>query len=256
MTFVRADGVIAHSGGKVVKNVAGYDLGKLLTGSYGTLGVITEIAFRLHPTPQGKRWVTAAVDSPRAAHEAVQSMVHSQRMPAAIELDWSDGRGQVAVQIQGHLDGVETCSQQVVRLLARNAESGPEPPDWWGQEPEPAQALLKVTHEIAALSRLLEAIDRIGSESAARGALSGSPGVGVGLLALDGDAGPVARFVESLRRETENFGGAVVVLDATDEVRQRVDLWGPVRGLELMVSVKKQFDPRRILSPGRFVGGI
>ena len=70
------------------------------------------------------------------------------------------------------------------------------------------------------------------------------------------EPGSVIGCVESLRRETEQFGGAVVVLDAADEVRERVDLWGPVRGLDLMVSVKQQFDPRRLLSPGRFVGGI
>ena len=62
ITMVRADGQIAHSGGKVVKNVAGYDLGKLLAGSYGTLGVIAEAAFRLHPVPAAAAWVTATAD--------------------------------------------------------------------------------------------------------------------------------------------------------------------------------------------------
>jgi len=256
MTFVRADGVIAHSGGKVVKNVAGYDLGKLLTGSYGTLGVVTEVAFRLHPTPQGRRWVSVGVDSAHQAHEAVQAMVHSQLMAAAIELDWSDGHGQVAVQIQGHLDGVEACSEQAVGLLARDAESRTEPPHWWGREPQPADAVVKVTHEIAALTQLLEVIELAASESGARGVLRGSPGVGTGLLALTGEPGSVVGFVESLRRKSGRFGGAAVVLDAVGEVRERVDLWGPVRGLDLMVSVKQQFDPRRLLSPGRFVGGI
>jgi glycolate oxidase FAD binding subunit len=255
-TFVRSDGVIAHSGGKVVKNVAGYDLGKLLTGSYGTLGVITEVAFRLHPVPQGRRWVSVGVGSAQEAHEAVQAMVHSQLMAAAVELDWRDGHGQVAVQIQGHLDGVEACSEQAAGLLGRDAASTTEPPDWWGREPQPADALLKVTHEIAALPQLLEAIERSVSESGTRGMLRGSPGVGTALLALTGEPGSVMGCVESLRRETEQFGGAVVVLEAADEVRERVDLWGPVRGLDLMVSVKQQFDPRRLLSPGRFVGGI
>jgi glycolate oxidase FAD binding subunit len=250
MTFVRADGVIAHSGGKVVKNVAGYDLAKIMTGSYGTLGVVTEVAFRLHPIPQGRRWVTAEVDSAQQAHEAVQALVHSQVMAAAVELDWSGGRGQVAVQIVGHPDGVDASSDQAIRLLARDAESTTEPPQWWGREPQPADALLKVTHEIGALSQLLEAIKR--AESGVRTILRGSPGVGTGLLAMNGDGD----FVESLRRQSARFGGTVVVLDATDEVRDRLDLWGPVRGLDLMRSVKQQFDPGRLLSPGRFVGGI
>ncbi|EBP5695887.1 FAD-binding oxidoreductase, partial [Salmonella enterica] len=73
MTMVRADGVVAHSGGKVVKNVAGYDLGKLLTGSFGTLGVITEVAFRLHPVPAGRTWVTGAPSSQVVVREVVRT---------------------------------------------------------------------------------------------------------------------------------------------------------------------------------------
>ncbi|TCO42571.1 glycolate oxidase FAD binding subunit [Kribbella antiqua] len=243
MTFVRADGVVAHSGGKVVKNVAGYDLAKIMTGSYGTLGVITEVAFRLHPIPQGRRWVSVEVDSAQQAHEAVQALVHSQVMAAAIELDWSDGRGQVAVQIVGHADGVDAICEEVIRLLARDAESSTEPPSWWGGEP--AGALLKVTYEIGALTQLLEAIGSL--------RFRGSPGVGTGLLGVS-DA--VVDVVANLRRESARFGGSVVVLDAPEEARGELDLWGPVRGLELMRSVKQRFDPGRLLSPGRFVGGI
>lgn len=256
MRFVRADGVIAHSGGKVVKNVAGYDLGKLLTGSYGTLGVITEVAFRLHPTPQGRRWVTTEVGSAAEAQQCVQAMVHSQLMAAAIELNWSGGHGQVAVQIQGHPDGVEECSEQAGEMLTADAESRADPPQWWGHEPQPADALLAVTYEISALGQLLEAIEETTAESGARGVLRGSAGIGTGQVALAGNADSIVEFVASLRCRTGKFGGTVVVLDGTPEVRERLDQWGPVRGLDLMVSVKEQFDPRRLLSPGRFVGGI
>jgi glycolate oxidase FAD binding subunit len=69
VTAVRADGVVAHAGGRVVKNVAGYDLGKLLVGSFGTLAVITEAVFRLHPVPDLRRWVLVDVDDPLRAHE-------------------------------------------------------------------------------------------------------------------------------------------------------------------------------------------
>src|SRR5512139_2880032 len=76
-TIVRADGTVAKSGGKVVKNVAGYDLGRLLTGSYGTLGLIVEAAFRLHPLPAAQAYVTAALPDTAAAHRAVQAVLHS-----------------------------------------------------------------------------------------------------------------------------------------------------------------------------------
>ena len=70
ITVVRADGVVAKAGGRVVKNVAGYDLGKLLIGSFGTLAVVTEAVFRLHPVPEVQRWVTVPVDDPARAHDA------------------------------------------------------------------------------------------------------------------------------------------------------------------------------------------
>jgi glycolate oxidase FAD binding subunit len=262
MTFVRADGVVARSGGKVVKNVAGYDLAKLLTGSYGTLGIVTEVAFRLHPTPQARRWIDADVNSIRQAHQAVQAVVHSQLMTAAVELDWRDGKGRIAVQLEGHVDGLDATTGQLERILASDTRSSAQPPPWWGREPEPNAALLKVTHEIGALANVLEATERAQSDTAARGVLRGSPAVGTAVVAVDTpeagrpSAGAVAAFLSLMRTQAPRFGGAVVVLDAPDEVRERLDMWGPTSGLDLMRSVKGRFDPRHILAPGRFVGGI
>ncbi len=85
--MVRADGVVARSGGKVVKNVAGYDLGKLLTGSFGTLGVLTRVALRLHPVAEACAWVTVPVASARHASALVQGVLHAQVVADAAELD-------------------------------------------------------------------------------------------------------------------------------------------------------------------------
>ena len=88
ITVVRADGTIAHSGGKVVKNVAGYDLGKLFAGSYGTLGLITEATFRLHPRPETSTWISREYRDPASAAAAVHAIADSPLTPAAIQLDW------------------------------------------------------------------------------------------------------------------------------------------------------------------------
>src|SRR3954447_21107104 len=108
ITFVRADGVVAKAGGKVVKNVAGYDLGKLLTGSWGTLAVITEAVFRLHPVPPAQRWVTVPANDATVAGEVVQAVLHSQVVPSAVEVDRrGDGSAEVGVLLEGIVDGVD-----------------------------------------------------------------------------------------------------------------------------------------------------
>jgi len=261
MTFVRADGVVAHSGGKVVKNVAGYDLAKLLTGSFGTLGVITELTLRLHPLPQRRLWVGARAEGRSATQALVQSLVESQLMPAAIELDWAEGVGHVCVQLDGPADAVDAAGQEA-REVVRNVAAGEvsiaqEPPAWWGTEPQVAGPLLKVTHEIGSLEVVLAAVDRVADVSGAM-QLRGSPGVGTALLAWGRPpaATEFAAALSLLRQEVARVSGSVVVLDADPALRDGVDVWGPVRGRGLMQAVKAQFDPGQLLSPGRFVGGI
>ena len=108
MTVVRADGKVAHAGGKVVKNVAGYDLGKLFTGSYGTLGLITECAFRLHPLPAASAVVRAVASDVRAAGRLVAAVLGAQVVPSAVEINAPPGGGgvEVAVLVEGSPAGV------------------------------------------------------------------------------------------------------------------------------------------------------
>ena len=107
VTVVRADGVVAKAGGRVVKNVAGYDIGKLVIGSLGTLAVITEAVFRLHPVAETRQWVSVSVADPDSAQQAVQAVLHSQAVPGAIEIEWpAEGGGAVHVLLEGREDGV------------------------------------------------------------------------------------------------------------------------------------------------------
>jgi glycolate oxidase FAD binding subunit len=253
-TMVRADGVVAKSGGKVVKNVAGYDLGKLLTGSYGTLGVIVQVAFRLHPLPERSEWVTVPVRSATEVQDVVLHVAHSHLVAAGVELDWSGGSGAVSVRLDGIPSGVQARTQDALTVLGPDAADSDSAPEWWGTEPAGGDLLLKLTHEVDSLGRVLAAIDTAAGAAGANAHTRGSAAVGTLDVAVEG--GDPAAVVDRLREVAPSFGGTVVVLDAPAAVKAALDVWGPVHGLDLMRRVKHQFDLHRVLSPGRFVGGI
>ncbi|MFD0686581.1 FAD-binding oxidoreductase [Actinomadura fibrosa] len=247
LTVVRADGQIARSGGKVVKNVAGYDLGRLFCGSYGTLGLIVEVTFRLHPVPAARAWVTCSVGDPGEAHEAVQSVLHSPVAPSALEYL---SPGTVAVLLEGVPEGVAARAGQLTTLLGDTAQVTDTAPDGWGVYPD-GTTLIDVTAPPTALPHLLAATAQ--PEVAVSWNASGHGHVGLpsGMAPAE-----VAAVLGSLRDTLAAHKGRAVVQYAPEDVRGEVDFWGPVPALALMRRVKDQFDPDHRLSPGRFVGGI
>jgi glycolate oxidase FAD binding subunit len=259
ITVVRADGVVAKAGGRVVKNVAGYDLGKLLIGSFGTLAVITEAVFRLHPVPATQRWVSAQVADPSAAHDAVQSAIHSQAVPAAVEVEWpAEGGGQVHVLLEGREDGVTGRARTIADLLG-DAATADEPPAGGAAYPwdttargDDRRTALKLTFAISGLADVLSTARRGGLH------VRGSAGAGVVYAAFPAgaSAADVAPELQQLRDVCGRHGGSAVVVDGPASVKAGVDVWGPVPALDLMRRVKDQFDPDHRLAPGRFVGGL
>jgi glycolate dehydrogenase FAD-binding subunit len=260
VTMVRADGVVAKAGGKVVKNVAGYDLAKLVTGAYGTLGLVTEAAFRLHPIPPAAAYVSVRLPGAAAAYQAVQRALHAQFVPTAIEVDRPEPGGlvEVAVLVEGTEAGVAARAAQAVETLGSGA-ARTDRPDWWGRLPAGADrsVLVKATTELTGVGRLLDGVDRAAAAAGTTAAVRGSGGVGVFHAVVPGaDPPAVAAFVKALRDAAPAWQGSVVVLAAPPPVRSEVDSWGPVPGLDLMRRVKERFDPDALLAPGRFVGGI
>jgi len=258
VTVVRADGKVTHSGGKVVKNVAGYDLGKLYTGAYGTLGMVTEAIFRLHPVPERAAWVSAELPDETALAAAVAGVLDSQVVPSAVEVcrKTPDAAITVAVLIEGVAPGVPARAETIVGLLGAGASVRDDRPSWWGLLPGPTT--MKLTAEPASVARVLAAVRAAAEATGLAPELSGSAGAGVLYAGLGDDADPdaVRRLVEALRRACAAADGAAVVLRAPAAVRAVVDPWGPVAGLALMRRLKAEFDPQHRLSPGRFVGGI
>jgi glycolate oxidase FAD binding subunit len=280
VTAIRADGAVTRSGGKVVKNVAGYDLGKLFAGSYGTLGLIVEAVFRLHPLPAATAFVTDDVYGAAAVAQAVAAAAGSDLAPSAVEIDRPARGGpvRVGVLLEGDPDGVaERAGQMRGTLGAGSVASRIEPP-WWGAAPggtgpgggRQGGTLIRIAFWAAALCGVLEAIDAAAGAAGLDPAIAGSAAAGVLHASVRPDAPPgaVAAFLGGLRGamargepgaaagEGPPTRGSAVVLHAPDDVRELVDLWGPVPGLDLMRAVKDQFDPGHLMSPGRFAGGI
>ena len=267
LTVVRADGVIAHSGGKVVKNVAGYDLGKLFAGSQGTLGLITEATFRLHPRPAAVAWVTGEFGPADGAGAvaAVASAAGSALVPSAVELDWPGGSQRplrVGVLLEGTSSGVAERARQLSELLASaggSAAVADGPPARWGQLPSPS-AVIRVSFWVSSLGAVLEALAAAGADAGVRPAVSGPAGAGALYACLDPDTShdAAARFVTVLRERIRGALGArgsVVVLTAPPPVLEVVSATGTIPGAALMRAVKDQFDPGHRMFPGRFAGG-
>ncbi len=262
VTVVRADGVVAKAGGRVVKNVAGYDVGKLVIGSSGTLAVVTEAIFRLHPVPAAHRWVSVPAADPAEAQRLVQSVVHAQAVPAAVEVDWTpDGQGAVSVLLEGRVEGVEGRAATVRALLGETSTESSEAPAGGATYPWDVAATgdqrataLKLTFVLSGLSDVLAAAGDAGVPVAVRG--SAGTGVVYAAIAPGTPVDAVSAAVDRLRGACAQHGGTTVVVDAPAEVKAGVDVWGPVPALDLMRRVKDQFDPDHRLAPGRYVGGI
>jgi glycolate oxidase FAD binding subunit len=262
ITVVRPDGRITKSGGKVVKNVAGYDLGKLYTGSQGTLGLITECVFRLHPVPLFTAFVRSNAPPTHAAN-----VLAAQSAASALEINAAPGaEPEIAVLVEGTEAGVRDRAAALARLLG--GEVTATPPPWWDTPPWPPGAdvlALKLTGTLSRVPALVSAALEAGLTirgSAGTGVLyAGAPATRLpsaasGPVAASFSADQVPRIVDLLRAAATAAGGHAVVLSAPGSVRDGIDMWGPVPGLELMRRVKDQFDPEHRFAPGRFVGGI
>jgi glycolate oxidase FAD binding subunit len=257
VTVVRADGVIARAGSKVVKNVAGYDLAKLFTGSYGTLGIITEAIFRLRPAPPERRYVTASYPDEAALQPALAGVLRGQMAPAAIEVQRTEADGGISlsVLVEGRAGPVDRRAGALAEMLS-GGDVSEHPPGAWGSLPGPVT--LKMTTELRSVTALLALVRRLAAAHEVVPVVRGSAGTGVLFIGLASDcpASVLAALLGDLREGCARLGGHVTVVRAPTTVKPALDVWGPVPGLELMRRVKAEFDPDHRLAPGRFVGGI
>jgi glycolate oxidase FAD binding subunit len=269
ITVALPDGTLAKSGGKVVKNVAGYDLAKLFTGALGTLGVIVQAIFRLHPLPRETRSLTFG-GTPAALNQLLLSIQAAKLTPLGLQLRAAapaGGGARLDVRFDGTAAGIQAQVDQVLRLAAPSPPLADAPPAdtwtshqgiWDGAAPALVAKLSVLPARIAAVCALVE-------RAAAARSLAWQmvvQGVGAGYVRLEGDEPALRATLLALREELAASGetqplGTIVVLRCPLAVKRGLDVWGPASDAQpVMVRIKQRFDPDGTLSPGRFLGGI
>lgn len=255
VTVALSDGTLARSGGKVIKNVAGYDLAKLFSGSFGTLGMITELSLRLHPRPE--RTATAALDCdrPESFEGASSALAHSTLEAMCLDVAWDEDGGKVRARFGGAAP--ETRAEDAAGLLGEfgGARTIEDDAGLWeemrSRQRSEDGAIVRIAGLPSELARISRAVDRAGGSFVGRGAL------GVLWAELKGDdPHDLVGRIEDLRHDLDPF--PCVVLDARSGVREKIDVWGGNQGssVELMRRIKARFDPLGLCNPGVFVAGI
>jgi glycolate oxidase FAD binding subunit len=257
VTLVRADGEVARGGGKVVKNVAGFDLPKVACGSLGTLGMIAAAAFRLHPLPELTRTVVSSGITAEAVVAVVAAARAAQLEPASVVALTSAAAGKVDLgwRFEGFGRGVE---QQVARMveLAAAAEvldDAAAAAFWRRHDAVRAAGPLRV--RLAGLPTRFPAIAAL---VAGLGDVAWYATLGVGVVGgAVADLARASAAVTAARAELVANGGSLVIEAAPAELRRAIDPWGPrPPAFAIMERLKRRFDPDGRLNPGRFVGGL
>lgn len=275
ISFVRADGQRAKAGGRVVKNVAGYDLMKLLTGSYGTLGILTQVTFRVYPLPEASQTVVLWGE-PGQIQQMIRELLRSVLTPASVDLLSAQLVQALALPpvtgmaIAARFQGIQASVQQQVSRtleLGRSLElSDCADPEVDGTLWEQIRNCMTATHQESAMTckigvRPAEAatvLEQIGRIIPAQHGWYGQihAASGLGRLVFPDSTLPPERLLQ-LRSLCEAKGGFLSLLQAPVALKQQVDVWGyPGNALPLMQTLKRQFDPNSRFSPHRFVGEI
>jgi len=265
VSLLRADGVRVRGGGKVVKNVAGFDLPKLAVGSLGTLGMIATATFRLHPLPESATLLRVGGCDAAQVRRIARELLARQFEPAAFTAERTDGGYACAVLFEGFAQGVDDQAERFERLAADLgfATERPDDPGAAGLRDEAIRTRGDVRVRCSAPPAAFDLVERdvlapLASALDEAAAVC-YPAVGAAFLsAYLRDAERAAAAFARARAAVEALGGNLVLLDARDrDFARRVDVYGAVPGsFALMRNLKDRFDPSHRLNAGRFIGGL
>ena len=255
--MVRADGTIARAGGKVVKNVAGYDLARMLCGSRGSLALIASATFKLAPLAPVSRTVVATVRNGRAGADLALAVAASPTAPSAIEIESPPHR--VLIRFESTARAADMQADAAASLcLAQGAQAvvvaGDEERSLWNEYDRNVWggAVEGVVAKVSVLpTEVADLLDQAGASLAA-----GRAALGV-LYLRAGSTATAPDWLDKLRALAGRRGGSAVVVKASPTLENRIDVWGELPGSRsLMRAVKMRFDPNGILNPGGGPGGL
>ncbi|MEA2195262.1 MAG: glycolate oxidase binding subunit [Solirubrobacteraceae bacterium] len=257
VTVALSDGSLASAGGKVIKNVAGYDLAKLYSGSFGTLGLITEIALRLHPRAPARATASGTTDDPGILQRAAIALSASSLEAQSLDVRWETQSGSILARFAGIAAVAQaTAAERVLARLGVDAAATEDDDELWArqraaQRSADGGAVVRVSGRPTGLADACIAAQIAGATLVGRAAL------GLWWIALPATApGELVTAIARLRNVLAP--SPCVVLDAPAHVRAHLDPWDHDEdpGVVLMRRVKERFDPTRTCNPGIYVGGI
>jgi len=252
ITVVLANGTIARSGGRVVKNVAGYDLPKLFTGSLGTLGVITEATFRVHPLPHASETVSYRFSGVESANKFILALNDSALVPAAVQLRYgSDQLAEVDVMFEGVQAGID-AQKSSVNVFALDAENIHVGGPWSARQYLWRVPGLDFICKFSVLPADIAAFaEEIKSRCAEFRLVSQATGLGHFAVRC------TSQNIRHLRNALNSNSGSLTIHSCRSDLTASVEKFDQAPdSLPLMVRVKQRFDPKLILNRGRFIGGI
>lgn len=258
--FALPNGCFAKGGGRVVKNVAGYDMGRLLCGSFGTLAVITSATFKLSPKPQASRTVVVHTPTEAVGRTLLIAMGQSPLTPTAVEAAWPDPR--YLVRFETTSAAADQQATTLARLAAQHGASATVLADadeevCWEQHAASVRGdtgtLLRIGVLPTEVPKLLTTLQSLTADADVRLAAIGRALLGAVIVRVDGDSAKTAALVGHLRTALNASNGHASMLATEEDVTRTVSRWDGVGNAaleQLMQAVKAQFDPRGTLCPG------
>lgn len=264
--MIRADGSRARGGGRVVKNVAGFDLPKLLVGSLGTLACIATATFRLHPFPERRQWLSVCARSLEEVRVLCRALVERRLEPAALVAAHDGDSYTLYVLFEGFGPAVTAQEMKFAalagELFASEVLALEDDAEAVGRDAR-TRTFGSVRVRISTAPALLPLLERSVLDPI-RSAFEDArlivyPSLGVAFISgFPGDPNALVAELELGRACVESGGGHLVLLECSDPaMRGRIDPFGtPPESFPIMQRLKERFDPERRLNPGRFVGGL